>query len=151
MKKRMKKFVAAILVVCLAVVPYLSVPASAELPGGGTVSPQYNNTVSATAAMTISNSGLMTISYDYEGFPSKTTKAEITTYIEKRSFLLFWNRVNIGQPNNEWFDTIYNYEYTGSRTFQLSSSGTYRVHVTYKIYGTGGAADEISFTFTDSY
>ena len=64
---------------------------------------------------------------------------------------LFWTRVDIGTTNDEWVDTINNYRYTGSRTHQLSSSGTYRVTVNFKIYGSGGTADEIEKDIKFSY
>ena len=83
------------------------------------------------------------IYYDYTGLSGKTTKVVITTYIEKKTLGLFWSRVENGQPNNQWVDTSY--------TFQLSSTGTYRVTVTYKVYGSGGAADEIKCVMKDSY
>lgn len=75
--------------------------------------------------MNISSSGKVTINR-YTGFPLTTTKAVITMYIEKRTLGLFWTRVDIGEPDNQWVDTIKNYSYNGSRTYQLSSSGTYR-------------------------
>lgn len=44
----------------------------------------------------------------------------------------FWERVDIGITNNKWKDTVNDYRYSGTRTYQLSSSGTYRVTVIYK-------------------
>lgn len=72
--------------------------------------------------------------------------------MEKKFLGVFWTRVDI--PNNtedQWVDIINNYSYIGSHTLQLSSSGTYRITVTYKIYGNGGAADEIKKQATASY
>ena len=99
----------------------------------------------------INNSGKLTITYKYSGSPEITTKAVITTYVEKKFLGLFWRRVDIGTTDNKWVDTIYNYMYNGSRNYQLSSSGTYRVTIIYKIYGSGGAADEIECQAQDSY
>lgn len=101
--------------------------------------------------MNISSSGLMTISYQYSGYPSITTKAVITTYIEKRTLGIFWSRVDIGTSDNQWNDVINDYRYTGYRTYQLSDKGTYRVVVKYTIYGTGGSADVIPYEAKDSY
>lgn len=56
-----------------------------------------------------------------------------------------------GQTDDQWVDTIKNYRYSGSRTYQLSSSGTYRVTVAYKIYGSGGSADNVEQQIKDSY
>lgn len=82
---------------------------------------------------------------------SKTTKVVITTYIEKKTLGLFWKRVDIGTANNEWVDTIYGIDYTKVRRFQLSAKGTYRVKIVFKVYGTGGAADEIPYEIKDTY
>lgn len=150
MKKLGKKLIAAVLTMCLMMIPLGSVSAAAATQEE--ISPRLNNTASTTTTMNINSSGKLTIAYNYEGFSSITTKAVITTYIEKRGFLgLTWSRVDIGMTNNQWVDTIYDYSYTGTRTFQLSSSGTYRVTVVYKIYGSGGAADELEYQGKDSW
>lgn len=133
--------------ICLCVIPVFSVSAATQ----GDIMPYYNNVSNATANLSISSSGKMTINYSYVGSSGVTTKAVITTYIEKRFLGLFWKRVDIGTTNNQWVDTIKNYKYSGSRTYQLSSSGTYRVTVNYKIYGSGGAADEIERQAKASY
>lgn len=149
MRGRIKKILATLLVLCLSIVPFFSVSAAAVTQEE--VMPLYNNTASVTTAMNINSSGKMTISYQYSGYPSTTTKAVITTYIEKKTLGLFWSRVDIGTTDDQWVDTINDYRYTGSRTYQLSSSGTYRVTVVYKIYGSGGSADEIEYQAKDSY
>ena len=149
MKKIIKRIFVAMLILCLSVVP-LS-PVSAAVAEGSEIMPMYNNVKSASTVISINNSGNLTITYSYSGSPSITTKAVITTYIEKKTLGLFWTRVDIGTTNDEWVDTINNYSYSGTRTHQLSSKGTYRVTTLYKIYGSGGAADEIECKAQDSY
>ena len=149
MKKSIKRIFVAILVLCLSVVP-LS-PVSAAVAEGNEIMPLFNNVSTVTANGSINNSGKMTISYKYIGSPSVTTKAVITTYIEKKTLGLFWTRVDIGTTNDEWVDTINSYSYSGTRSYQLSSTGTYRVTTVYKIYGSGGSADEIECKAQDSY
>lgn len=149
MKKQIKRMFVAILVLCLSIVPLC--PVSAAVASENEIMPLYNNVSNATATMSINDSGKMTITYTYTGSSSVTTKAVITTYIEKRTLGLFWTRVDNGQTDKQWVDTINNYKYSGSRTYQLSSTGTYRVTINYKIYGTGGAADEIEKQITASY
>lgn len=149
MNKEIKRFLACVLIVSLSIISLT--PVSAAKAFSGTVAPFYNNVASATATININGSGKLTIGYKYSGYSSITTKAVITTYIEKKTLGLFWKRVDIGKTNNEWIDTINDYRYTGSRTHQLSSSGTYRVTVIYNIYGSGGSADEITCQATDSY
>lgn len=148
MRKTVKKMLAAILTLCLIVVPIGSV--SAATPNND-IMPLYNNVNTATANLDVTNNGKLTINYTYAGFSGVTTKAVITTYIEKKTLGLFWTRVDIGTTNDEWVDTINNYRYTGSRTYQLSSSGTYRVTVNFKIYGSGGTADVIEKDIKFSY
>lgn len=142
MKRPIKRVFVAILVLCLSIVPLCPVSATSVTQVG--ITPYYNNVGSADINISISNSGKLTITYKYYGSSSVTTKAVITTYIEKKTLGLFWKRVDIGTTNNEWVDTVYNYFYEGNRTYQLSSTGTYRVTTIYKIYGSGGAADEIT-------
>ena len=126
MKKSIKRTFVAILILCLSVVSLAPVSAVAE---GNEIMPLFNNVNNAIATASINNSGKITIGYKYIGSPSVTTKAVITTYI----------------------DTKYEATYVGSRTHQLPSKGTYRVTVIYKIYGTGGSADEIKRQVTASY
>lgn len=146
MSKQIVKILAALLAASCLIVP-VSVAASSD----GLIAPYYNNTASTSTSMVINENGLMTITYRYTGIPSTTSHATITTYVEKRTLGIFWTRVDIGVENDEWRDTIYDYRYTGTRTLQLSKSGTYRVKVTYMIYGSGGSADEIVYERTDSY
>ena len=109
------------------------------------------NTVTASSSVSISDSGLLTIANQFQGIREKTTKGEITTYVEKRTLGFFWTRVDIGQPNNQWYDVVYDYMYIGSHSFQLNSHGTYRITVTYVISGTGGEPDIITRTITKTY
>lgn len=150
MSKTVKKMLAAILTLCLAIVPICSVSFSAAT-SQNEIMPLYNNVNTATANLDVTDSGKLTINYTYAGFSGVTTKAVITTYIEKKTLGLFWTRVDIGTTDDEWVDTINNYRYTGSRTHQLSSSGTYRVTVNFKIYGSGGSADVIEKDIKFSY
>ena len=138
MKKHIKKGVTIILMFCLALVTMFSV--SAESPE---ITPFYNNTKSASVFAKVDKDGELTISYLFNGYDDRTTKVVITTYIEKKVLGLFWTRVDNGQPNEHRIDTIYISEYYGSRTFKLTSNGTYRVKATYVVYGSGGSADNI--------
>ena len=105
----------------------------------------------ASSVASISDSGLLTVDNQFQGLRGKTTKGEITTYVEKRTLGFFWTRVDIGQPNNQWVDVVYDYLYDGTHTFQLSNQGTYRITVVYVISGSGGDADTIRQTMTKTY
>ena len=153
-----KKIMLIVLVLCMSIIPFNPVLAADTViipriidSSTDEIMPLYNNVASSNTTMSINSTGKMTISYRYTGYSSTTTKAIITTYIEKRVLGLFWTRVDIGETDDQWVDTIYDYKYNGTRTYQLSDSGTYRVAVTYKIYGTGGSADTITTELKDSY
>ncbi len=149
MKKQIKKIFIVIMVLCLSVTSFVTASSATAIPEE--IMPLYNNTSATDCAMKISSSGLMTIDYNIDGKPGVTTRAVVTTYVEKRVLGLFWSRVDIGTTNDEWVDTIYDYEFTKKRTYQLSSSGTYRVNIEMVVYGSGGSADTINYQFKDSY
>lgn len=146
MTKRIVMAVAMVLLCLFFVIAACVRPVSAS-----EIMPLANNVISASSAATISTSGKLTITNQYYGFNGVTTKAVITTYVEKKVLGLFWTRVDINQTNNEWIDTVYEYEYSGSHSVQLGSTGTYRIVVSYVIYGSGGDADEIEKTIEKTY
>ncbi len=150
MNKILKRNLSIILILFLIIMstPYTH---AATIDSSHTVAPLYNNVVSAQTSASVSSSGIITISNRYVGIQNTTTKAIITTKIEKRFLGLFWKSVDINQPNNQWVDTIYNFSYTGSHTFQLPSTGTYRITAVYEIYGNGGSADKITCEVKKTY
>lgn len=148
----MSKFkkILAIILVCTSLISICGI-VSYAVAEENVITPKYNNVVSASTAVVISNSGEITISNKYTGTNGTTTKGVITTYIEKKTLGLFWTRVDIGKTNDEWVDTIYNYKYVGSHSHQLESTGKYRVTVTFIIYGNNGVADEIEKQIIKEY
>lgn len=144
----LKKFISLILANVFLLLTAV-VPANAAVQNE--IAPCYNNVVSVSSMASVSNTGLLKVTNSYNGNSSVTTKAVITTYIEKKILGIFWSRVDIGQTDDEWVDTIYNYKYSGSHSVQLPSTGTYRVTVEYVIYGSGGAADTITREIEKNY
>lgn len=136
---------------CLLIAVLMMVSASTAAMAASLYETRYNNTVMASSVASISDSGLLTVDNQFQGIRGKTTKGEITTYVEKRTLGFFWTRVDIGQPNNQWVDVVYDYLYDGTHTFQLSNQGTYRITVVYVISGSGGDADTIRQTMTKTY
>lgn len=122
-----------------------------SVSAAGEITPYYNNVMTVRTTATISESGLLTIKNSYTGIQGETTKAVITTYVEKKILGLFWSRVDLGITDDQWVDTIYNYTYSGTHSVQLESTGTYRITATFIISGTGGAADEIEKTYEATY
>lgn len=149
MRRINKRILSIVMTVCILFVPTNSASAATSMENE--IMPIYNNVNSVTANATISNSGKLTINYKYTGISGITTKAVITTYLEKKTLGLFWKRVDIGTTDNQWVTTVKNYKYSGSRQYQLSSSGTYRITVSFKIYGTGGSADTVKKAITEKY
>lgn len=149
MKRQLKRLLVAVLTVCLVVVPLCHV--SAAIAQQEEIMPLFNNVSSASVNISINDSGKLTITYQYTGSPEVTSHAVITSYIEKRTLGVFWTRVENGQTDNQWVDTIEGHSATGTRTCNLSETGTYRVTAIYKVYGSGGSADEIECQATDTY
>ena len=125
----------------------LAIPALAA----GEITPYYNNTSYARTVASISDSGVLNVTNYCNGLPGVTSKVVITTYVEKKILGLFWSRVDIGQTDDQWVDTSYSATYNKTHTYQLTSSGTYRVTATFVVSGNGGAADEITNTKEVSY
>lgn len=134
--KRMKSLIAIILSIAL-LLPVLAVPASAE---GGIEPYNYNvNDMDATAEL--ESNGYLKINYYLDGIYGKMTVTNVTTYIDKQVLGIFWSRVNIGEPDNEWYDRIFKCSYQWNHSVQLPSSGKYRVTVKFEGNGSGGPAD----------
>lgn len=111
----------------------------------------YNNTASATMVSDIYSNGKLHVDLSVLGIQGITTQIEADLYVEKRVLGIFWKRVNIGYPNNVWHDSTTSYNFTNYFEFQLSSTGTYRVTVTYTVTGKGGSPDVITMSETKTY
>lgn len=139
MKINCKKRMLSLAVACILIITTGTFMVNAQ-----EISPRYNNVESVSSSAVVSSSGLMTVTNNYSANSSILTKVVITTYIEKRTLGLFWSRVDIGQNNDEWVDTIYSDSYFGSHSHQLTKTGTYRATVEYIFYGSGGSADSVT-------
>ena len=115
------------------------------------INPRYNNTSSVMYGFSITETGLAISNVTLDGYEGVTTHAYISTKIQKRSFLFFWNDVDIGYPNNTYTATIYGTVGIDEVEFQLTSKGTYRCKTTVTVYGSGGDADVVEFEFEDKY
>lgn len=146
MKKNLLKRILCFVVMCTVLISTVSFIAYAE-----EIIPRYNNVSYAESNVTISSSGKMNITNSFSGSASVFSRAVITTYVERKTLGLFWTRVDIGQTDDEWVDTIYTNVYSGTHSHQLEKAGTYRVTVEYVIYGSGGAADTITREIEKTY
>ena len=109
------------------------------------VSLYNNNTMRNNTSFSITDSGEARVSYQYVGYEGITTGAEITIKIEKRNFLIFWTDVV------EETVIVTGENYDGAYRYQLAKTGTYKCTVTYRVSGTGGADDVITFEDTKTY
>lgn len=142
MFKRVTVFVLALLTfVMFGVFPFSKASAAV----------MYSNTMSATMRSQIDSDGNLSTALKVTGYKGITTRIEVELYVEKKVLGLFWSRVNIGGANNTWTDSINSYIYTNTFGYHLTSTGTYRVTVTYTVHGSGGADDVITLTETATY
>lgn len=146
----MKRRIISLILLVVTISTFVVMAAASALPDDG-VMPCYNNTMGTSTNFTITTAGKATISATYDGHSGVTTGATVTSYIEKRTLGLFWSKVDIGEPNNEWVDTSTDYADVFVHEFWLDAKGTYRATVVYEIRGTGGAADVIDFEKTVTY
>ena len=135
----------------LVILSSFAMSVSAAVIGNDTVMPCLNNTSGTSTNFTITTSGKATITAVYNGHRGITTGATVTSYIEKRTLGLFWTKVDIGEPNNEWVDTSTDYSDAFGHEFWLEDKGTYRATVVYEISGTGGATDVIDYEQERTY
>ena len=138
-------------ITCLFLIAVLLVVTIVPMISAQTVMPRLNNTSHTSTNFTITTAGKATISATYDGYYGITTGATITSYIEKRTLGVFWTKVDIGQPNNEWVDISTDYYDAFGHVVYLDSKGTYRATVVYEIRGTGGAADIIDYQQERTY
>ena len=115
------------------------------------IMPRYNNTSSTATSFGISAAGKATIAGNYYAYEDYFQSATVTSYIEKRTLGIFWNKVDIGTPNNEWVDTFDHYTGSFGHEIYLDKTGTYRATVVYEISGTGGATDVIEYEQERTY
>lgn len=125
----------------------LAIPALAA----GEITPYYNNTSNTRTVAYISDNGILNVTNRFNGFQGVTSKVVITTYVEKKILGLFWSRVDIGQPDDQWEDTAYGAIFNSTHTHQLTSTGTYRVTAIFVVSGVGGADDTITNTYEVTY
>ena len=132
MKKALRTAVSNLVVLLLTA--SLILPAYASHSDSQTdLEPKYATYIDTYCTADISDS-LRLSTYASYAVTSEVTRVDITTFVEKRNLLVRWDRVDIGQPNNEWTDIRYGATNSVSHSKQLSSSGTYRVTVVFEVY-----------------
>ena len=113
--------------------------------------PRYNNTGTTTTSFGITAAGKATIAGNYYAYSEYFQSATITAYLEKRTLGLFWSKVDIDMPDNEWVYTSTEPVDAFAFDHYLDKTGTYRATVVYEISGTGGATDVIEYEQERTY
>lgn len=115
------------------------------------VMPCYDNILYAETKAYLSDEGVLTIYNEYSAANDAIAEASITTYIEKRFLGIFWARVDIGVDGNAWTDTSTTSDYWNEYSFQLSSTGKYRITTEYIFTGIDGNIEEVTSEATATY
>ena len=85
MSKSIRIRLLAFALTCVSIFVMLPVSAFAmQAHAAEVATPYYNNTLSARTTFSISPTGELSVVNAYHGFQGVTTKAVITTYVEKR-------------------------------------------------------------------
>ena len=148
MQKKRKKVLAQF--VCVLLLLASVVPARAAQPQME-ISPLYAEPIVCALSANISATNVLIAEPEYTVNNLQTvTSVTIRTYVEKRSLLVIWNTVDIGEANDEWVDYGGTETFIASHTVQLPSSGTYRVTSVFEVYGGSTLIDTIEVTKTVS-
>ena len=143
MKKFVSTLLAIIIVINLFLLPVYAEP-ELETPEEPDVIFELNNGVYNNVSFAITNTGYSEVDISYTGRSGYFFRVEITTYLQKKILGLFWTKVDIGEPNNEWFDASFVLSDIFIHNYQLSSKGTYRAVVEVRFIGTGGPDDVLT-------
>lgn len=123
----------SLLFVCLMLVSSTT-PVYAAQEDEDAISPMYAVAIEAACNCSVSPDSTLYITSNYTaGADSGVTRVDITVYVEKRNLLVLWDRVEIGQPNNEWTTICYGLHNTASHSIAITS-GTYRVTSIFEVY-----------------
>ncbi len=148
MKKKLKKLFAVALT-CLVVLSTMTNPAYAAQPEHN-ISPMYAVPIIVDCGSSIDDNNLLYTTAAYNIDDCEYTRIKITIYVEKRSLLMFWNRVDIGQPNNQWVTYCYGWTNDVEHFAQMPSSGTYRITTTFEVQNGIDVVETITETTTVS-
>lgn len=148
MKKTMKKWLAltlALLLVCATLVPVYAVQDEVA------ITPRLNTNIDAVCIPNLTSSGVLTVTNNYDVNDSRVTRVVVTTYVEKRSLLVVWTRVDIGTTNDEWVDYGSNGHFAKTHSAQMPSSGIYRVTAIFDVYSGSTLLDSLEIPLKLSY
>lgn len=140
----MKKIICIVLALSISISAFL-LPATAASPSPSddVVTPYYSHTSSVSVDLNISDGGLATIGPQCVAY-SGTTSITATTYIELQINPQSWVRIDNGQENDQWVDTVSARFLSKTYEYQLSAPGTYRAVTIFAV--TRGTTERIAIT-----
>ncbi|MBR2908225.1 MAG: hypothetical protein IKJ04_08190 [Clostridia bacterium] len=147
---KMKRILTLMLVLTMFV-SSLHITAAAEDGAGTEIQPRLSNIYVCEVDFDITSTGFASIYFEYFGDPEVFESATVEIYLEKRFLGVFWNRVDIGMPNNVWIDVFYEDNGYVDHTLQLTKKGTYRARFVMTFRGTGNEDDELEKTVQATY
>lgn len=110
------------------------------------VAPCYDNISGCDFSFYVRDPNTAEVYVDYNGNSGDFQKAEITVKIQKKVLLLFWDTVDIGEPNDEWVETSTALNGHFHNTFDVNGKGTYRALITVEFTGVDGSVDVVEET-----
>jgi len=139
----LKKIVSLLL--CVVILITMSFAASAQtndaqLTSDEVIIQPYWTYINSTTTVLAINSGLASC-YGSILCYNTVDKISITLYLEKKGFLgLYWSTVT------SWSQTVYDTFAYMSKTYNLSSSGTYRVRAVYVAYSGSSSESHTAYS-----
>ncbi len=149
MTKKTKALILTIITIFLTFANCVPIAAYENTDSG--IAPAFNNCVTCVFGFHINSQGVANIDVEYNGFPDRFTRCQITAKIQKRVLGIFWKRVDIGLPDNYWVSISSDVNGYFFRGFQLSETGTYRAVIVLEVYGVDDTIDKIEETIEAVY
>jgi hypothetical protein len=152
MKNAVKRSITTVMAILMLFVNCTPLVTSASSAGNDDmgISPRFSNCAECTYSF-VSAEGEAHVAVTYVAKSDVFSYAKLTVKIQKRFLGVFWNTVDIGEPNNEWVAYCYDVRGDFYNYFPLDSTGTYRAVFTIEFYGTTGVVDVIEDTIKSVY
>ncbi len=115
------------------------------------IAPCFTNISSCSCSFGIFDPGEAYLDLTYTAREAYFLQARLEVKIQKRYLLLFWETIDIGEPNNTWVGLCNEVDGHFYESFPIDGAGTYRVVYTLKVFGNAGVTDIYEDTIEDTY
>lgn len=151
----MKKIISKMLVVALAALMLLALPAPVFAADAAPMAVTPRMKVCEYCLLGFdpgAYENMAEITVEYMCDPDVFSKIKITASIDKRVLGIFWRSVDIGvTENNDWYGTYHNPQDKIVMQFPLEGEGTYRCNFTVEFTAKDGQTDVIEKTIEEKY